>query len=98
MFSNNCCSQGGAAGLVSLQNECSSLIINLAEAGDEIVSPQLYGGTNTQFNDILPKLGINVKFVDPNNPENFAAAITDKTKAICETVVIQTRCCRPKEW
>ena len=34
-----------------------------------------------------PKLGINVKFVDPNNPENFAAAITDKTKALfCETV------------
>ena len=82
--------EGGAAGL-GIASGTSAVfysIINLAEAGDEIVSANnLYGGTYTQFNDILPKLGINVKFVDPNNPENFAAAITDKTKALfCETV------------
>lgn len=82
--------EGGAAGLgvASGTSAVFYSIINLAEAGDEIVSANnLYGGTYTQFNDILPKLGINVKFVDPNNPENFAAAITDKTKALfCETV------------
>ena len=63
-------------------------IINLAQAGDEIVSANnLYGGSFTQFNDILPALGITVKFVDPNDPSNFKAAITDKTKALfCETV------------
>ncbi|MEK9986180.1 MAG: O-acetylhomoserine aminocarboxypropyltransferase/cysteine synthase family protein [Opitutae bacterium] len=82
--------EGGAAGL-GIASGTSAVfysIINLAEAGDEIVSANnLYGGTYTQFNDILPKLGINVRFVDPNNPENFAAAITDKTKALfCETV------------
>ena len=82
--------EGGAAGL-GIASGTSAVfysIINLAEAGDEIVSANnLYGGTYTQFNDILPKLGINVKFVDPNNPENFAEAITDKTKALfCETV------------
>ena len=82
--------EGGAAGL-GIASGTSAVfysIINLAEAGDEIVSANnLYGGTYTQFNDILPKLGIKVKFVDPNNPENFAAAITDKTKALfCETV------------
>jgi len=75
--------EGGAAGL-GIASGTSAVfysIINLAEAGDEIVSANnLYGGTYTQFNDILPKLGITVKFVDPNDPQNFAAAITDKTK------------------
>ena len=63
-------------------------IINLAQTGDNIVSARnLYGGTYTQFNDILPKLGINVKFVDSNDPEAFANAIDDKTRAVfCETV------------
>ena len=63
-------------------------IINLAQAGDNIVSARnLYGGTYTQFNDILPALGITVRFVDSNDPENFRAAIDDKTRAIfCESV------------
>lgn len=63
-------------------------IINLAEAGDNIVSGRnLYGGTYVQFNDILPALGINVKFVDSNKPEEFAKAIDDKTRAFfIETV------------
>ena len=82
--------EGGAAGLgiASGTSAVFYAIINLAEAGDEIISANnLYGGTYTQFNDILPKLGINVKFVDPNDPQNFAKAITDKTKALfCETV------------
>ena len=63
-------------------------IINLAQAGDNIVSARnLYGGTYTQFNDILPALGITVKFVDSNDPQNFAKAIDAKTRALfCETV------------
>lgn len=63
-------------------------IINMAQAGDNIVSARnLYGGTYTQFNDILPALGIEVKFVDSQNPQEFAAAIDDKTRALfCETV------------
>ena len=63
-------------------------IINLAQAGDNIVSARnLYGGTYTQFNDILPALGISVRFVDSSNPENFAAAIDSNTRALfCETV------------
>ncbi len=82
--------EGGAAGLgvASGTSGVFYSIINLAGAGDHIVSANnLYGGTYTQFNDILPKLGINVSFIDPNNPENFAAAITQNTKALfCETV------------
>lgn len=77
--------EGGAAS-VALASGTSAVfysIITLAQAGDEIVSANnLYGGTYTQFDAILPKLGINVKFVDPRNPENFQNAITAKTKAL----------------
>lgn len=82
--------EGGAAALAVASGTSAIFyaIINLAQAGDEIVSANnLYGGTFTQFNDILPALGIKVKFVDPNDPQNFANAITDKTRAVfCETV------------
>ena len=80
----------GAAGL-ALASGTSAIfysIITLAEKGDNIVSARnLYGGTYTQFKDILPQLGIDVTFVDSNDPNNFAAAINDKTRAIfCESV------------
>jgi O-acetylhomoserine (thiol)-lyase len=63
-------------------------VINICQAGDEIVSANnLYGGTYTQFKDILPQFNINTTFVDPKDPENFAKAITAKTKLLfCETV------------
>ena len=63
-------------------------IINLAQAGDNIVSARnLYGGSYTQFNDILPALGIEVRFVDSQDPQQFANAIDDKTRSLfCETV------------
>lgn len=77
--------EGGAAS-VALASGTSAIfyaIITLAEAGDEIVSANnLYGGTYTQFDAILPKLGINVKFVDPKDPQNFQKAITPKTRAL----------------
>jgi O-acetylhomoserine (thiol)-lyase len=77
--------EGGAAS-VALASGTSAIfysIITLAEAGDEIVSANnLYGGTYTQFDAILPKLGITTRFVDPHDPENFEKAITDKTRAV----------------
>ncbi|UFT98479.1 aminotransferase class V-fold PLP-dependent enzyme [Radiobacillus kanasensis] len=58
-------------------------ILNLASAGDEIVAAtNLYGGTYNLFSTTLPRYGINVKFVDPTDPNNFKEAITDKTRAI----------------
>lgn len=58
-------------------------ILNVASAGDEIVTDSnLYGGTYNLFVHTLPRFGINVKFVDGSNPENFRDAITDKTKAL----------------
>lgn len=77
--------EGGAAALALSSGTAAIFysIINLAQAGDEIVSSSnLYGGTYTQFNNILPQLGIKVKFVDPSDPQNFAKAITAKTKAL----------------
>lgn len=78
----------GGLGVASGTSAIFYSVINLAEAGDNIVSARnLYGGTYTQFNDILPTLGITVKFVDSNHPENFAKAIDDRTRALfCETV------------
>ncbi len=77
--------EGGAAS-VAVASGTSAIfytIITLAQAGDEIVSANnLYGGTYTQFNSILPTLGIKVNFVDPKDPQNFAKAITPKTKAL----------------
>jgi len=77
--------EGGAAS-VAVASGTSAIfyaIITLAQAGDEIVSANnLYGGTYTQFESILPKLGIQVNFVDPKDPQNFARAITAKTKAL----------------
>ncbi|MEY4384831.1 MAG: Methionine gamma-lyase [Verrucomicrobiota bacterium] len=78
----------GGLGIASGTSAIFYSIINLASAGDNIVSARnLYGGTYTQFADILPALGITVKFVDSNHPENFAKAIDSKTRALfCETV------------
>ena len=63
-------------------------IINLAQAGDNIVSARnLYGGSYTQFNDILPTLGIEVRFVNSQDPDEFARAADENTRAFfTETV------------
>ncbi|GMK45581.1 O-acetylhomoserine aminocarboxypropyltransferase [Paenibacillus glycanilyticus] len=77
-----------ALAVASGQAAITYSIMNIAGAGDEIVSAtSLYGGTYNLFSTTLPKLGIQVKFVDPSNPENFRAAITERTKALyAETV------------
>lgn len=78
----------GALAVSSGMAAITLAIMNLAHAGDEIVAAsQLYGGTYNLFAVTLPKYGIKVKFVDSTNPENFKAAITDKTKAVfAETI------------
>jgi O-acetylhomoserine (thiol)-lyase len=77
--------EGGAAS-VAVASGTSAIfyaIITLAQAGDEIVSASnLYGGTYTQFDAILPQFGIKTIFVDAKDPKNFAKAITNKTRAI----------------
>ncbi len=82
--------EGGAAALALASGTAAIhyTVINICRAGDEIVSANdLYGGTFTMFNNIHPELGIRVRWVDPRDPENFARAMTPKTKLVfCETV------------
>ncbi|MBB5020889.1 O-acetylhomoserine aminocarboxypropyltransferase/cysteine synthase family protein [Desulfurispira natronophila] len=77
--------EGGAAS-VALASGTSAIhysVINIARAGDEIVAANnLYGGTYTMFDAILPQLGIKTTFVDSSDPINFARAITKKTRLI----------------
>ena len=57
-------------------------VLNLAQAGDNIVaSTDLYGGTVTQFSQTLKQFGIETRFVDPADPENFRRATDAKTRA-----------------
>ncbi|TVR58508.1 MAG: O-acetylhomoserine aminocarboxypropyltransferase/cysteine synthase [Spirochaetaceae bacterium] len=77
--------EGGVAALALASGTAAVFysIINIAVAGDEIVSSaHLYGGTFTMFNDILPKYGITVRFVDPLDLPAIEAAINPKTRAV----------------
>ncbi|HEX7321471.1 MAG TPA: bifunctional o-acetylhomoserine/o-acetylserine sulfhydrylase [Mycobacterium sp.] len=83
--------EGGVAAtfLSSGQAACAYAILNLAGAGDHIVaSPRLYGGTYNLFRYTLPKLGVEVSFVeDPDRPDSWRAAIRPSTKAFfAETI------------
>src|SRR5690606_2610953 len=78
----------GALATASGQAAITYSILNIAKAGDEIVSSSsLYGGTYNLFHYTLPKLGIKVKFVDPSDPENFRRAITDRTRAVFGEII-----------
>ncbi len=82
--------EGGTAALAVASGMASEMtaILTILENGDEIVSSStLYGGTYTQLDFSLKKMGIKTTFVDPENPENFKKAINKKTKAIyAETI------------
>lgn len=76
--------EGGIGALATGSGQAAQLIaiLTLCQAGDEIVAARnLYGGTYTQLDVTLRRLGINVTFVDPT-PEAIAAAITPKTKLV----------------
>ena len=77
--------ENGVAGLAMSSGQAAQFITisSLLDAGDELVSAStLYGGTYTQFEVSFRKLGYNVKFVEPDDPENFRKAITPKTKCL----------------
>ena len=77
--------EGGAASVALASGTAAvfNSIITLAQVGDEIISANnLYGGTYTMFDAILPTLGITTKFVKHDDPKNFEKAITPKTRAI----------------
>lgn len=77
--------ENGLAALATASGQAAEFlaIANIAGAGDEIVSANsLYGGTYNLFNATLRRLGIDVVFVDPCDPENFRRAITPRTRAL----------------
>ncbi|KAJ9141895.1 O-acetylhomoserine (Thiol)-lyase [Pleurostoma richardsiae] len=77
--------EGGVAAVATASGQAAQFltIAALAQAGDNIVSTSnLYGGTYNQFKVFFPRLGITTKFVNGDKPEELAAAIDDKTKAI----------------
>lgn len=73
----------GALAVASGQSAITLALLNIAQAGDEIVSADnLYGGTYNLFHYTFPRLGITVKFVPSNDLDAFAKAVTPKTKAV----------------
>ena len=77
--------EGGVAALATASGQAAQFlaITTIAQAGDNIVSSSsLYGGTYNQFKVTLPRLGIDVRFVDGTDPENYRRAINKDTKAL----------------
>jgi O-acetylhomoserine (thiol)-lyase len=85
---------GGVGALAVGSGQAAQLIAltSLLEAGDEIVAAStLYGGTYTQFDVSLRRLGINTIFVEPDDPANFTQAITSKTRVIYGETIANPR-------
>jgi O-acetylhomoserine (thiol)-lyase len=86
--------EGGIAGLATSSGQAAQFlaISSLCGIGDEVVaSSTLYGGTYTQFDVSFRRIGINVKFVEPDDPENFRKAITPKTRALYGETIANPR-------
>jgi O-acetylhomoserine (thiol)-lyase len=86
--------EGGVAGLATSSGQAAQFlaITSLMGQGDELVAAStLYGGTFTQFDVSFRRLGINVKFVEPDNPENFRKAITPRTRALYGETIANPR-------
>ncbi len=86
--------EGGVGGLAVGSGQAAQLLVftSLCSAGDEIVAAStLYGGTYTQLDITLRRLGINTTFVEPDDPENFRRAITPRTKLIYGETIANPR-------
>ena len=86
--------EGGAAALATSSGQAAQFLAltSLAGQGEEIVaSSTLYGGTYTQLDVSFRRFGIETKFVEPDDPENFRKAITPKTRAIYGETIANPR-------
>jgi O-acetylhomoserine (thiol)-lyase len=86
--------EGGMAALATSSGQAAQFLAltSLAGPGDEIVAAStLYGGTYTQFDVSFRRMGIDVKFVEPDDPENFRKAITPKTRAVYGETIANPR-------
>jgi O-acetylhomoserine (thiol)-lyase len=86
--------EGGIAGLATSSGQAAQFlaISSLVGQGEEVVAAStLYGGTYTQFDVSFRRIGINVNFVEPDDPENFRKAITPKTRALYAETIANPR-------
>ncbi|MBV8732544.1 MAG: O-acetylhomoserine aminocarboxypropyltransferase/cysteine synthase [Acidobacteriia bacterium] len=86
--------EGGIAGLATSSGQAAQFlaISSIVGMGEEVVAAStLYGGTYTQFDISFRRIGINVKFVEPDDPENFRKAITPKTRALYGETIANPR-------
>jgi O-acetylhomoserine (thiol)-lyase len=86
--------EGGVGALATSSGQAAQFlaITSLLGPGDELVaSSTLYGGTYTQFDVSFRRIGIDVKFVEPDDPENFRKALTSKTKAVYGETIANPR-------
>jgi O-acetylhomoserine (thiol)-lyase len=86
--------EGGVGALATSSGQAAQFlaISSLMGPGDEMVSAStLYGGTYTQFDVSFRRIGIDVKFVEPDDPENFRKAITPKTRALYGETIANPR-------
>jgi O-acetylhomoserine (thiol)-lyase len=87
--------ENGVAALAMASGQAAQFIAlsTIAAPGDHIVSAStLYGGTFTQFDCTMRRLGYDFTFVEPDDPENFRKAITPKTKALYGETISNPRC------
>ncbi len=86
--------ENGAAAVATASGQAAQLIAtaSIVQAGDEVVAAStLYGGTYTQFDVSFRRLGVQVRFVDPDDPESFRKAITPKTRFLYGETVSNPR-------
>jgi O-acetylhomoserine (thiol)-lyase len=86
--------EGGIAGLATSSGQSAQFlaISSLVGQGEEVVAAStLYGGTYTQFDVSFRRIGIDVKFVEPDDPENFRKALTPKTRALYGETIANPR-------
>ncbi|MDW8130472.1 MAG: O-acetylhomoserine aminocarboxypropyltransferase [Bryobacterales bacterium] len=86
--------ESGAAALATSSGQAAQFLtaISLMQAGDQMVAAStLYGGTYTQLDISFRKLGLEVVFVDPDDPDNFRRAITPRTKCLYGETVSNPR-------
>ncbi|HEY8883665.1 MAG TPA: aminotransferase class I/II-fold pyridoxal phosphate-dependent enzyme, partial [Chloroflexota bacterium] len=77
--------EGGIGAVATASGQAAQLLalFTLLRAGDHVLASRaLYGGTTTQFRHVLRKLGIEVSFVDPDNPDNWRAELRPNTRVL----------------
>ena len=86
--------EGGIGALATASGQAAQFlaITSLLGPGDQVVAAStLYGGTYTQFDVSFRRIGIDVKFVEPDDPGNFRKAITPKTRAVYGETIANPR-------